>query len=151
MTSPPATAMNILPRITTPDLERKRFARQRMSTRCLVPAPENPDRVITLAPLSSGVAHRLIVDNLARTLRNETVRTVLLVRIVMAREKLSLEDCGQLKAGINGEFGLSDHVRSLGEGVRRLWCASVRARWRPGISCPFWPIASVIFFTSCWS
>lgn len=112
--------MNALPRVTASDLEWRRYPRNRAALRSAVTAPEPPDRVITLAPLSAGASHRLIFENLARTLRRETGRTVLLIHLGLFRQQMSLEEWGTLKQSVNGEFGLNGYVRSLGDGVRQL-------------------------------
>lgn len=76
-----------------------------------------PDRVVTLLPVSERLPDRFIAETLSQTLRTETGGEVLLVHLERAGEKTSLQEWARLQPTVNGDFALNRCVERTEGGV----------------------------------
>lgn len=85
----------------------------------LIAAPR-PDRIVTLASLSSRIPDEFIACTLARRLTEETDCRVLLLHLERAERPLSLRDWANTAPRVNGEFCFSQNLEFLAPRAERL-------------------------------
>src|SRR5213593_1977353 len=99
---------------------RRRIAPLSITSRWpLLPAPK-PDRIVTLASLSSHIPDEFIARTLARRLNEETDSRVLLVHLERVQRSLTLRDWAKAGARANGEFCFSKNLEFLAPRTERL-------------------------------
>ena len=74
-----------------------------------------PDRVVSVASLTSRVADGFISETLARAVHAETGQSVVLVHLASSEEGILMQDWARLHTQLNGEFGLSQYLQKEGE------------------------------------
>jgi NTE family protein len=85
----------------------------------LIP-PTRPDRIVTLASLSTRVPDEFIARTLARRLTEETDARVLLVHLERVSRNLTLGDWTRVAPRVNGEFCFAEHLEFLAPRAERL-------------------------------
>jgi NTE family protein len=79
-----------------------------------------PDRIITLASLSTRIPDEFIARTLARRLTEETDGRILLLHLERVDRKLTLGDWARIAPRVNGEFCFAPHLEFLAPRAERL-------------------------------
>lgn len=102
------------------DRDRRRIPQLSLGARWPLFSAPKPDRIVTLAALSSHIPDEFIARTLARRLTEETDGRILLVHLERVQRSLTLSDWGQKAPRVNGEFCFSQHLEFLAPRAERL-------------------------------
>jgi NTE family protein len=98
----------------------RRIPQQRIAARWPLVPVTHPDRIVTLASLSSRIPDEFIARTLARRLTEETDSRVLLVHLERVQRSLTLQEWARQAPRVNGEFCFSQHLEFLAPRAERL-------------------------------
>ena len=99
---------------------RRRIPQLTLGTRWPLFPAVKPDRIVTLATLSSHIPDEFIARTLARRLTQETDGRILLVHLERVERSLTLRDWAKAAPRVNGEFCFAQKLEFLAPRAERL-------------------------------
>src|SRR5687767_9529174 len=104
----------------SPEWDRRRIPPLSVGTRWPLFPSLKPDRIVTLAALSSHIPDEFIARTLARRLTEETDGRILLVHLERVQRNLTVSDWNKRAPRVNGEFCFSQNLEFLAPRAERL-------------------------------